>query len=255
MRGLKGKRVVLGGGSTGIGAALALRLIDEGAHVVVGDVNAQGLNELVPALARKGKAAGVVFDLADEAKINHLVERAVAEMGGIDGLVIPGADIAPETMGNDRDVLHMDPAIWTRMFRVNTLGHALLMKATIPHLVKAGGGSIVTISSGSAHRGLKQLPSYAVTKAGLHALMRHVARICGKDNIRCNAVAPGLVPTEGAKANLTAEIKHQAVSAMCTPRLGEPEDVGALIAFLLSDDAAWLTGQVISINGGTTFRE
>jgi len=255
VKGLKGKRVVLGGASTGIGAALALRLVEEGAHVVVGDINEQGLKDLLPTLTKKGNAAAVVFDLADEDAINHLVTRAVDEMGGIDGLCIPGADIFPETMGNDRDVLHMDPAIWMRMFKVNTLGHALLMKATIPHMVKAGGGSIVTVSSGSAHRGLKHLPSYAVTKAGLHALMRHVARISGKDKIRCNAVAPGLVPTEGAKANLTDEIRDSAIAAMCAPRLGEPEDVGALIAFLLSDDASWITGQVISINGGTTFRD
>jgi NAD(P)-dependent dehydrogenase (short-subunit alcohol dehydrogenase family) len=255
MKGLKGKRIVVGGGATGIGAACVTRLIEEGAHVVVGDINEAGLNKLVPDLAKKGKAIPVVFDLADEGSINSLIERTAKELGGIDGVVIPGADLSKGNLGNDHTVLDMQAAIWERTFRVNTLGHALMMKAAIPHLVKAGGGSIVSVTSGAAYLGLATMPAYACSKAGLHALVRHVARICGKDNIRCNGVSPGLVLTEGAKVNLTEEGKQEAISTLCIPRLGEANDLGSTMVFLLSDDSAWLTGQVISVNGGYAFRD
>jgi len=255
MKGLKGKRIVVGGGATGIGASCVTRLVEEGAHVVVGDLNEAGLKKLAADLAGKGKLITVPFDLSDEASINGLVERAARELGGIDGVVIPAADLSKENLGRDHTVLDMDAKVWERTFKVNTLGHALMMKAAIPHLVKAGGGSIVSVTSGAAFIGLPTMPAYACSKAGLHALVRHVARIAGKDKIRCNGVAPGLVLTEGAKVNLTEEGKQDAISSLCMPRLGEADDLGSMMVFLLSDDAAWLTGQVISVNGGYAFRD
>ncbi len=255
MRGLKGKRVVIGGGATGIGAAVATRLVEEGASVVVGDVNEAGLNKLVSALAKKGKAVGVVFDLADEASINNLVKRAMEEMGGIDGLAIPGADLSKATLGNDDNLMNMDAKIWERTFRVNLLGHALLMKAVIPHMVAAGGGSIVSVSSGAAYVGAPFMPAYAATKAGLQALVRHTARISGKDNIRCNAVSPGSVLTEGALVNMTKEMQDAVLSITPLNRLGVADDLASTMVFLLSDDSSWLTGQTISVNGGSHFRD
>jgi NAD(P)-dependent dehydrogenase (short-subunit alcohol dehydrogenase family) len=255
MRGLKGKRIVIGGGATGIGAAVAARLVEEGASVVVGDVNQAGLDKLVPGLAGKGKAIAVKFDLSDEASIKNLVKRAVDELGGIDGLCIPGADLSKATLGNDGTLMDMQASIWERTFRVNLLGHALLMKEAIPHMVKNGGGSIVTVSSGASYVGAPFMPAYAVTKAGLQALVRHVARITGKDNIRCNGVAPGSVMTEGALVNTTEQMKKDILSITPLNRLGEADDLASTIVFLLSDDASWLTGQTISVNGGSHFRD
>jgi NAD(P)-dependent dehydrogenase (short-subunit alcohol dehydrogenase family) len=149
----------------------------------------------------------------------------------------------------------MDIAIWERTFSVNLIGHALLMRAAIPHLQKAGGGAIVAVSSGAAHAGAAEMPAYAASKAGLQALVRHVARLEGKHNIRCNGVAPGLVMTEGVKVNLTEDIRKFVLATVALPRLGEPDDIAAALTFFLSDESRWISGQVLSVNGGQTFRD
>lgn len=256
MRGLEGKRFIVGGGATGMGAALVRRLVTEGASVVAGDINESALRASVADLvASGGKALAVTFDLSDEASICRLVQRSVEKFGGIDGVAITAADLSAATLGNDRDVLTMDPAIWNRTLTVNLLGHALLMRAAIPHMVAAGGGSIATVSSASAYHGWADNPAYAASKAGLHALVRHVARLCGKDKIRCNAVAPGLVLTEGARVNLKQETMDAIVATMALRRLGEADDIASALLFLLSDDSSWITGQVLSANGGLAFRD
>jgi NAD(P)-dependent dehydrogenase (short-subunit alcohol dehydrogenase family) len=255
MRGIKGKRFIIGGGATGMGAELATRLVAEGASVVVGDINQPALNTLKKKLAESGgRAVPVTFDLADEASIGRLVQRCIDEFGGIDGLAITGADLSAATVGNDLDILRSDPKIWHRTFTVNLLGHMLLMRAAIPHMAGAG-GSIVTVSSMSAHVGYADMPAYACTKAGLHALARHVARLCGKDNIRCNVVAPGLVLTEGAQVNLKQETKDSIAAGTPLRRLGEPDDIASALLFLLSDESSWISGQVLSVNGGLAFRD
>jgi NAD(P)-dependent dehydrogenase (short-subunit alcohol dehydrogenase family) len=256
MRGVKGKRFIVAGGATGMGAALAKRIVMEGASVVVGDINEPALKASVADLvANGGKAVAVTFDLSDNASIDRLVQRAMAEMGGIDGLAITAADLSAATLGNDRDLLRMDPAIWQRTLQVNLLGHALLMRAVIPHMTASGGGAIVTVSSAAAFYGWADNPAYAASKAGLHALVRHVARLCGKEKIRCNAVAPGLVLTEGAKVNLKQETEEAMVAAMALSRLGEADDIASTLLFLLSEESSWITGQVWSVNGGFGFRD
>ena len=255
MKGLKGKRIIIGGGATGIGAALAERLVEEGAAIVVGDINEAALKNNVANLAKKGKAIAVTFDLADENSIYTLVNRGVDELGGLDGLAITGADLSNETLGHDFEVGRIDGKVWDRTLRVNLIGHALLMQAAIPHLLTAGGGSIVTTSSLAAQQPMNTMPAYSASKAGLHALMRNVATTYGKQNIRCNAVAPGLVLTEGGRVNLSQEMMDDATSKIPLTRLGEPKDLAAMIAFLLSDDGEWITGQVYGVNGGNMYRE
>ena len=256
MKGLNGKRIIIGGGATGMGAALALRLVEEGARVLVGDVNAEGLKALASQFQRNpGEGLTMEFDLADESSIKRLVQRCVDKFGGIDGVAIPGADLSKATLGNDRAVLDMDVQIWERTLRVNLIGHALLMREAIPHMAKAGGGAIVTVSSGNAYLGLNEIPAYAASKAGLHALVRHAARLVGKDDIRVNGVAPGLVLTEGAKVNLSPEAYEMSLNGISLTRLGEAEDLSSAMAFLLSDEATWITGQIISVNGGLAFRD
>jgi NAD(P)-dependent dehydrogenase (short-subunit alcohol dehydrogenase family) len=255
MKGLKDKRIIIGGAATGFGAALAARLVAERARLVVGDINETGLNALLPKLiALGGRAVAVVFDLADEASIGKLAQRCVDEYGGIDGLVITGADLSKATLGRDDTILTMETDIWERAFKVNTMGHALLMRAAIPHMVAAGGGSIVSLSSGAAYAGAPFVPAYSVTKAGIPALIRHVARLCGKDNIRCNAVAPGTVATEGSMLIMTDDLLAYATKSNALPRPGTPGDIASMLAFLMSDESSWLTGQVITVDGGAHFR-
>jgi NAD(P)-dependent dehydrogenase (short-subunit alcohol dehydrogenase family) len=254
MEDLVGKRVIIGGGATGMGAATAKRLVSKGAKVIVGDVNAAGLKALEPQLAGPGTGVPFVFDLAKEEDIEAIVQHCVDQFGGVDGLVIPAADNSKQNMGNDRTVLDMDIRIWERTLRVNLIGHALLMKAAIPHMVKAGGGSIVVISSGASYLGLDYMPAYAASKAGLSALVRHTARLCGKDNIRCNGVNPGLVMTEGGMVNMNDK-DRLGPPQNALRRNGQGDDVAKIIAFLLSDDSAWIDGQIISANGGSHMRE
>jgi NAD(P)-dependent dehydrogenase (short-subunit alcohol dehydrogenase family) len=256
MRGINGKRFIVAGGATGMGAALASRLVEEGARVVVGDINEPALMTTVAELKGKGgDAVAVTFDLSDQASIGRLVERCAAEFGGLDGLAITAADLSASTLGNDFDVLRTDLAIWQRTLTVNLVGHALLIREAIPHLVAAGGGSIVSVSSLASYFGYADIPAYAASKAGLNALVRHVARLCGKDKIRCNAVAPGLVMTEGARVNLKQETMESILANSALPRLGEPDDLASSMLFLLSDESTWITGQVIAVNGGVAFRD
>lgn len=256
MRGLQGKRIVVAGGATGIGAATAQRLAAEGASVVVGDINAAAAEATVKSItATGGTAIAVEFDLADEASIQALIDRAVAAFDGIDGLYNVGADLSANTLGRDTDLLEMDPAVWRRTHEVNLLGYALACRAVLPHLLAQGGGVIVNTSSGAASGGEPQRPAYAASKAGINALTRHVASRWGKEGVRCNAVAPGLVMGETQQQQGDRQLQTMALQYARSPRLGEPADLAATVAFLFSDDAEWVSGQVWSINGGMSLRD
>jgi NAD(P)-dependent dehydrogenase (short-subunit alcohol dehydrogenase family) len=256
MRGLSGKRIIVASGATGIGAATAERLAQEGAQVLIGDINERGLESTVSRIrASGGKAAGFRFDLADAASVAALVQDCIERFGGVDGLANIGADIETARGELDQDLLGMDIAAWERTMRVNLIGHALTIRAALPHLIRAGGGAIVGVSSAAAYGGFANGPAYGCSKAALNALARHVAQRWGKDNIRCNYIAPGWILSESARQYLDREKHDAAVAALPLTRLGEPADTAALLTFLLSEDAAWITGQVIAINGGAAFRD
>ena len=253
---LKGKRIVIGGAKPGgMGGALAIRLVEAGAQLVVGDVSEEGLKALASDLQGKaGKAVTMPFDMANDDSIKRLVQRTIDEMGGIDGLAIPAADLSEATLGNDKTVLDTEVHIWERTFRVNVIGHAQLMRAAIPHMIKGGGGSIVVVSSDASHLGMEVMPCYSSSKAALQALVRHVARLCGKDKIRCNGICPGLVMTEGGKVNMSKE-DRDGPPRNVLQRHGDPDDIARVMTFLLSDASSWITGQTVSANGGVAFRD
>ncbi len=257
MQDLADKRIIIGGGATGMGAALAVRLVKLGAKVIVGDRNAEGLQKLQPELeGQAGKAIPFVFDLSDDASIEAIVRRCVDEFGGIDGLAIPAADTSPATMAADDTVLKMDPAIWERIFRINVIGPGMLMKAAIPHMVKAGGGNIAVVSSGAAYLGMHYVPGYASSKAALNALVRHTARLCGPDKIRVNGIYPGRVVND-RKPNVP-EARPEIVNMPATNALRRhavPDEAARILCFLLSDESGWMTGQIIAANGGSEMRD
>jgi len=255
MRGIKGKRFIVAGGAIGIGEGLVARLVSEGAIIVVADINETALRVSVTKHKGPGKAIAMPFDIADEASVKALVKRAADELGGLDGLASTVADLSAATMGKDIDVPTMQTKIWERTLQVNVTGHGVLMREVIPHLEARGGGPIVVTSSAAAFFGWPDMPAYAISKAGLHALVRSVAKRCGKQNIRCNGVASGLVLTEGGKVNLKPEVHDQVLNAIAMPRLGEVDDLASALMFFLSDESAWITGQVLSVNGGLAFRD
>ena len=253
-RGLTDKVAVIAGGATGIGAATATRLAAEGALVVVGDVSADGATATAESIRGSGgTAATVTFDLADPDSVRALIDSAVAEFGGVDLLFNVGSDMS--MLGGDTDVVDMDFGVWDRTMTVTLRGYVASMKYAIPVMLSRGGGAIVNMSSAAAFIGEPQRPAYATAKAGIGALTRHVASRWGRDGIRCNAVAPGFTGTDVMRSiPQWPELEAAALGKTPSTRVGYPSDIAAMVAFLMSDEGAWVNGQVINIDGGAVLR-
>jgi len=253
MRGLTGKVAVIAGGATGIGAATAVRLAEEGVKVVIGDVNidtAQSLAEKIKGAG--GTATAVAFDVSDDASVKHLVDTAVETYGGIDCMHANAADLS--LCLSDSDAVDLSLDIWDKTMAINLRGHLLCTRHAIPALLTRGGGAIIYTSSGAAYVGEPVRVAYAVSKSGINALMRHVASCWGKQGIRSNAIAPGLVMTDNALANMPKERQDAMLELGRSVRLGRPADIASTVAMLMSDDGDWINGQVISVDGGITMR-
>jgi NAD(P)-dependent dehydrogenase (short-subunit alcohol dehydrogenase family) len=251
---LSGKVAVVAGGASGIGAATAKRLAARGCQVVIGDPADGGGQQTADAITSAGGAAiPVRFDLAERDSVHTLFDTAVSTYGGVDLLFNVGADMS--TLRGDTDVVDIDLEIWDRTMAVNLRGYVLTMKSAIPLMLSRGGGVIVNMSSAAAFQGEPARPAYATAKAGIGALTRHVASRWGKEGIRCNAVAPGFTATEAIRsAPQWPDLQASALKRIRGPRVGDPTDVAALVAFLMSDEGAWINGQVFNIDGGTVLR-
>ncbi len=248
MRGLNDKVIVVAGGATGIGAATSKRLAEEGARVVVGDINVEAAK--ATAVAIDGRH--LRFDITSEADCKALVELAVTEFGGLDGVFTVAADTSKETLGRDSesDLLTVPLDVWQRTLDVNLTGTFLMTRSALPALLSRGGGSIVNTLSGLVFYGSPVRPAYLASKGALIALTRHVATRWGKEGIRCNAVAPGFVMTEQVEHNVPQEERDMVLASNRSTRHGRPDDIAASVAFLLSDDAEWINGQTHLVNGG-----
>lgn len=254
MKGLHDKVVVVAGGATGIGAGCARRLAEAGAIVVVGDLDGAGAEKTAAEIRDAGGVASSArFDIAVDDSVGALIDGAVAEYGHLHGVHVNAADLSPGTIGRDTDIVDIDLAVWDRTMTVNLRGHMLTARHAMPHLLAAGGGGIVFTSSADSLTGDPHRPAYAASKAGVNSLARHISSRWGKQGIRANAVLPGLVLTGALRADGAAEIREHALAIGRSPRLGQPEDIAAMVALLLSDEGAWITGQTIEVNGGLHF--
>ena len=254
LRGLTDKVAVVVGGASGIGAATAARLGGEGCRVVVGDIAKDAARLTAERIAAAGGTAiHVAFDLADPDSVADLIHTAATTYDGVDLLFNVGADMS--AIRADTDVVDIDFDVWDRVMAVNLRGYVAAMKYAVPRMLGRGGGAIVNMSSAAAFQGEPARPAYATAKAGIGALTRHVASRWGKEGVRCNAVAPGFTATEVIRSvPQWPELQAAALKRIRGTRVGDPDDIALLVAFLLSEEGAWINGQVVNIDGGTVLR-
>ncbi len=245
---LDGKVVLLSGGASDIGRATAGLLADEGAAVVVGDVTAEAASEVARDITDAGgRALGLHCDVRDEDSVGAFVDRAVAAFGGVDCV---DHNAAWSHARLDTDAVGVDLGVWERAIETTTRGALLLARHAIPAMATRGGGSFVTISSGTSTIGESTRVAYGVSKAALNQLTRHLAVRYGRDGIRANAIAPGFILTATAATNVPDDVQRRLADANPTRRLGTPADIGRVVVFLCSDASSYVNGQVLHVDGG-----
>jgi len=249
-----GKVAIVTGGGSGIGRATALVLASEGAQVTVADIAEHPATEVVETIAATGGVARVqVVDVADADAVAAMVDDTVQAFGGLD--ILHNNAAALDQNRADQDVVTMDLATWERVLAVNLTGPMLGCRFAIPRMLERGGGSIVNTASAAAFYGSHSLAAYGTSKAGVVALTRYVATAYGERGIRCNAVAPGVVVARDAQDALGGpmgdRLRRYSTSHL-VGRLGYPEEIAAAVAYLASDDAAFVTGEVLRVDGGFT---
>ena len=249
MQRLTGKVAIVTGGGGGIGSATALRLAEEGAKVVVADINLASAEKAAAALSGNGLA--VQFDAADIASIEAMVEKTVAHFGRLDILHNNTAVTDQATQSQDTTAVDIPMEIWQKTLDVNLTGYLACCRFAIPHMIKTGGGSIINTASGSGLKGDLARIAYGSTKGAIITMSKYIATQHGRQGIRCNSIAPGLIVTE-ALERTAPEIKEVMSKYVLTNRLGIPEDIASLVAFLASDESGYITGTCIEINGGTS---
>ncbi|WP_232294604.1 MULTISPECIES: SDR family oxidoreductase [Burkholderia cepacia complex] len=247
---MKGKIAIVTGAASGIGAACAARLAHEGASVVVADLNLEGAQEQVRHIADSGgHAVAARVDIGDECSIEALFDLTLKTWGGLDILHNNAAATSLSSTA-DAAIEAIDVAVWDDTMRINLRGTMLASRRALPLMRSRGGGSIINTSSGAAQAGALGYSAYGVCKAGIENLTRYIAAQYGKEGIRCNAIAPGLIVTPVTRAYYAGELGEMMLSHHLTPRLGVPEDIAHAVVYLASDEAAFVTGQVFNVDGG-----
>jgi 2-hydroxycyclohexanecarboxyl-CoA dehydrogenase len=249
MRGLTGKRVLLTGGGSGIGRATAVRLAQEGCLVGILDIDAAGAE--ATAAHCEGRATVLRTDITDRAQVEASVARFESTVGPVDLLAnIAGWDRV-------RNFLDTDPTLWDRIIAINLYGPLHMHHVVLPGMVARGFGRVVNIASDAGRVGSSGEAVYSACKGGIIAFTKTMARELARKGITLNVLCPGPTDTPlfDQVLNATPEggkIGEAMARAIPLKRIGKPDDYPGTIAFLLSDDAAYITGQVVSVSGGLT---
>jgi 3-oxoacyl-[acyl-carrier protein] reductase len=243
--GLTGKVAIVTGSARGLGAATARRLAQEGAKVVITDINAELAQATTRALQGEGLAAHcIVGDITQAADVQRLVDETVAQFGGVHVLVNNAG--APR----DKYLVKMSEDDWDFVMTVMLKGAFLATRAAMPHFIAQGWGRVINISS-RAHLGNPTQANYSAAKAGLIGMAKALAQEEGRYGVTVNCVAPGFMDTEMVQALATYEtIKERAVQAQPIKRAGKPEDIADAVAFLASERAGFISGEVLHVTGG-----
>jgi 3-oxoacyl-[acyl-carrier protein] reductase len=241
---LSGRIALVTGASQGIGRACALKLAANGAAVAVAARNQEKLNEVVRHItAAGGKATAFAMDVAEEDQIKSVFKAALAHFGKID-ILVNNAGIT-----RDQLVMRMKRADWDAVLNTNLTSAYLCTQQVIGSMLKQRWGRIVNITSVFGQMGQAGQANYASSKAGLIGLTMAIAREVGSRNITCNAVSPGFIETAMTSA-LGEDFKEMAVKNIPLGRVGTPDDVASAVSFLASDEASYITGHVLNVNGG-----
>jgi len=245
---VQGKVALITGGASGIGLSAATLMANEGAKVVIGDFNVEGAKEAAEAIKKQGgEAVGIFLDASKEESIRDAVDYTVETYGTINVLY---NNVGLTNLQKDIDVVNMDLDEWDRLMNVNLKSVLLGSRFAIPHMIKAGGGSIINTASMAAFAGDATRSAYGASKAAVVNLTRYIAEQYGKNHIRCNAVAPGLILTPAAKNNMPPAALKIFEKYNSLPYHGEADDIGYTVLFLASDEAKFITGQTIQVEGG-----
>ena len=252
MQGLSGKVVIVTGGAGGIGSAVCRGFAAQGAHVAIFDLNAAAADKVAAELSATGtKARGYVVDLASADGVEAAVAQVETDLGPIDVLV--------NNAGWDHGgrFLDVDPAIWEKIIAINLLGPLNMHRSVLKRMSARGHGRVVNVASDAGRVGSSGEAVYSACKGGIIAFSKTMARELARKQINVNVVCPGPTDTtlfrdfagEGESAE---KLKGALTKAIPFGRLGQPGDLAGAICFLASDDAAFITGQVISVSGGLT---
>lgn len=251
---LAGYSVLVTGGGTGIGAGCAKELVADGAAVTICGRRQEVLDEaaekIAAAAAFGGSVQVVTGDVTDEGSVREIVAEALKPTGKLNGC-IANAGGGGMIYGYE----NMDTEEFIRVMNLNVLGTMLCVKYTLPHMMEAGGGSFVGMSSLAGHITHPFFGAYPVAKAGIEAMMRNCADENGEHNVRFNAIRPGFVATEMMEMiPRDGEIYNSYIVNTPLGDVGYPEDIGYLARFLISPESRWVTGQCINVDGGHSLR-
>lgn len=252
MKGLKDKVVIVTGGAGGIGSATCRRLAEEGAKVAIFDMNMTAAEQLAQEINQQnGQALAVQCDITNHNTVEQAVQQVESQLGPVDGLVNnAGWDIF-------KPFVKTNPQEWDKLIQINLVGMLNMHFAVLKGMVERNTGSIVNIASDAARVGSSGEAVYAACKGGLLSFSKTLAREHSRHNIKVNVICPG--PTDTALlagvtegASNPEKLREAFIRSIPLGRLGQPEDLASAIAFFLSEDASFITGQVLSVSGGLT---
>lgn len=245
---LRGKVVLVTGGGSGIGRAVAMRFGAEGASIVIGDISEDAVRRVAGEITgRKGRAVGLRVDVTNPEDLDRMVAEAKSRFGRVDGLVTCAGVLE---FGS---VVETDLEKWNRVIGVNLTGTFLAARAAIPAMEASGGGAIVTFSSSTgAHDAAPGTAAYVASKGGVAMLTKCLALDHAKAGIRANAIAPGPTSTPMLESVMTPPELKAFGEAMPIGRLADPRELAAAALFLMSDEASYVTGAVFAVDGGQT---
>lgn len=250
---LKGKVALVTGGSNGLGQASAIRLAEDGAAVVIADIDQKGAKATLDQIrVVGGQAIAVSCDILEESQIEAAVQATVDRFGSLDIMFNNAAALPQEILLEDIDILTISTSAWDRMMAGALRSVMLGCRYAVLQMKKQNGGSIINTSSMYGVSPFNRHPGYGTAKAGVIMLTQYVATAFGKYNIRCNAIAPSMIRTELLERIAPEELIRINEKNTLTGKLGTPQDVANILAFLASNESSYLTGHLFRADGGTT---